>query len=177
MKSIIGQRYAKALYKLKKSDIIETHKQLLPLLDLFEDQKIKKVIANPAVSNSLKSEIMEAAANQLSLDVTIKNFLKVVVNEGRLTFLPDIITSVEEIAHSENQAEKAELITAVDINDEDTQKIKIQIEKQLSKKLTISKKVDPEILGGFIMNIGQTRIDQSVRKSLRNIVHSVSSDV
>jgi len=88
MKSIIGQRYAKALYKLKKSDIIETHKQLLPLLDLFEDQKIKKVIANPAVSNGLKSEIMEAAANQLSLDGAIKNFLKVVVNEGRLAFLP-----------------------------------------------------------------------------------------
>ncbi len=177
MKSIIGHRYAKALYKLKQSEIIETHKQLLPLLELFQDENIKKVIANPAVSVSLKSEIMEVAANQLSLDPTIKNFLKVIVNEGRLAFLPDIIECIEEIAHSENKAEKAELITAVDISDEDTQKIKDQIEKQLSMKLNISKKVDPEILGGFIMNIGQTRIDQSVRKSLRNIVHSVSSDV
>ena len=177
MKSIIAGRYAKALYKLKQSKISETHQQLLPLLELFKNESIKKVIANPTVSVSLKQEIMEAAANQLSFDQTIKNFLKVVVSEGRLTYLPDIIECIEKIAHSENKAEKAELITAVDINDEDTQKIKTQIEKQLSIKLTISKKVDPEILGGFIMNIGQTRIDQSVRKSLRNIVHSVSSDV
>ena len=99
------------------------------------------------------------------------------MSEGRLNLLPEIIACLEQLADQENKSEKAELITAVEVSEEDTQKIKKQLEAQLSKTLSFSKKVDPNILGGFIVNIGQTRIDQSVRKSLKTIVHSVNTDV
>ena len=177
MRSIVGNRYAKALLRVIQGEPTASFEKLQPILELFKNDSIAKVLKNPAVNVDLKKQVMDNVSSQLGLDKNLKSFLNVVVESGRINIFPEILDSFEDLANKAQKSQKAELITAVEINDADAQKIQDKIEQQLSLKLTFTKKVDSSILGGFIVNIGQKQIDQSVRRTLQNMMKTVEKDI
>ena len=169
--SAIRVRYAKAFFLLAKE------KKMMEILKA-DIEKVFNVcnhssdfillLESPVVSTTKKEEliskIFKAEVNTLTL-----NFILLIVRNKREVYIPGICRNFLELTRKDQNIKSAVLITASEINTNIINKIKILLEKELNAKVELSVEVEPEIIGGLILRIGDKQFDSSVNTKLKNI--------
>jgi len=97
---------------------------------------------------------------------TFRNFLHLVAEKGRLAELPEIYEEWERLLAAEERVLEVELTTAVELSDEDAEAIVGKLEKAAGRKVDATRSVDPDLIGGLILQAGSMRVDGSVRGRL-----------
>jgi F-type H+-transporting ATPase subunit delta len=92
-----------------------------------------------------------------------------VVGTGRARELPAIITELVKLSANEAKKEVAEVRSAVDLTDDQKQRLAAALESATGKKVELKVIVDPSVLGGIVAQVGDTVIDGSVRTSLAQL--------
>ena len=106
-------------------------------------------------------------------DELVRNFLLLVAEKGRAAELPEIARELERmVADAEGRIE-VELTTAVELSDEETAEIVAQIERAAGRTVEATRKVDPDLIGGLILQAGSYRVDASVRGRLQRLRHDL----
>lgn len=170
-KASIGDVYAKALLaagqKSGKTD------ELLEGLDAVTNvirglPKLQAMLGSPRIATEAKQALLQKAfGGKLSKDLL--NFLNIVGSRGRFDCLSQINESAARLYDDMTGNVLAEVITAESIDDSVANKIKSQFEQALSKKVTVRTKVDPSIIGGMVVRIGDTIHDGSVVNQLNQV--------
>lgn len=169
---LIPKRYAKALYKLAKEigDQDETYEQLRDLAGRNTAvDELKRVMRNPYVPAEDKGRVMMLAAGAKpggSLD----KFIPLIIKNNRAEFLRKIALSYVSIYREEHDIAKVEITTACQLPEKEIQAIIDIVKKQLEgKTLETSTEVDPELIGGFTVKIGDMLLDASVKNELKKL--------
>lgn len=166
---LLSKRYAKALYLLSVEKGVQTavYEQSKALVHIFADHNdFFKVLDNPVLSKKQKTEFIFSFLDQASESV-LKSFIRMVVTNRREQFLKVILLSYLDIYRNEHDIFSGKLIVASDVNTELEKKLISVIENKTKGVVEIEKNVRPEIIGGFILEVDNTRWDASVSGQLR----------
>ena len=127
-----------------------------------------EVFASPKVPAEEKDKIIDRLA-QGRLKPTTTNALHVLARHGRLGHLAHIVASAERLADERDGLRQATFTTAVPLDAADQKQVVAETERALSARLTPHFVVDPSIIGGLVVRIGDTIYDQSVATGLAHL--------
>jgi F-type H+-transporting ATPase subunit delta len=163
----IASRYAESLYSvINESDVDTTVASLTAAKDLFTLEDASKILMSPVMPKELKSDLIKYALDQVGGNDTVRKFFEVVIDSGRVGLIPSIEGCFTQLVDEAKGIKKAELISATEVEASELEKIKSLAEKKFDSKLEIETKIDEELLGGFLLNVGNKRIDLSLKSRL-----------
>ena len=125
------------------------------------------MLRNPQFDSAAKASILTDLAGDD--EPLFKNFLLVVAEKERAGELEDIANEFERLIAREERRLDVELITARALSDEEADAIVSQIEKAAGRKVDATRSVDPELVGGIVLQAGSYRADASVRGRLERL--------
>jgi F-type H+-transporting ATPase subunit delta len=165
--SVADRVYARALYDaaVDRGNVKDVQEQLASVAEaMAEIPQLRSVIGNPQVDAGSKAAVLEAAAGEP--DELTSNFLKLVAEKGRAGSLEGIRAEFDEmVARAEGQL-TVTLTTAYELSDEEAKDIVGRIEQASGRKVEAVRKVDPDLIGGIVLQAGSLRADASVRGRL-----------
>jgi len=132
-----------------------------------ESPELRRVLRNPQIESSKKAEILADLAGDD--DPLFKNFLMLVAEKGRAGEIEEIAREFERLMALEERRLTVELTTARELTDAEATAIVDQIEQAAGRKVEASRTVDPDLLGGIVLQAGSYRVDASVRGRLERL--------
>jgi len=175
--SLVANRYAKALFKTLGNNVETSRKQLEALCavkEVFATKDGGKVLNSPVMPPDLKQALLKYGLDQANADDAIRNFVKVVSEAGRTALLPEIVNSFEEIIQAAEGKISAHLTSATALDDAEKQQISEHLGKILNKKVTLESTVNPDLLGGFVVDVGNYSVDMSLKTRIENLAQKAA---
>ncbi len=166
--SIIARRYARAFYKLSfaQDRVAEVLDDLASFAGLFvERAELRDLLAHPAVPEEAKVKLVgELAGDELTTD-----FVKFLIEKGRLVLLPAIYEDFLRIYRGDAGIVSAEVTTAVPLSDDLRERLKAALARLTGKSVEIETVVDEAVIGGLRLTIGDHVIDETLASRLEDI--------
>ncbi len=150
------------------SEFLEEYKASLPL---------REVLASPAVAASKKRAVIDRIGQQLSFSKIATNFLYVVIDHHRAPMLRLIVDAFGREIDRRGGIERAEVISAVELNDQQKAQFEERAAEMTGKKVRCTFIVDPSVLGGAVLKVGSKVYDGSVRARLHEIGAKLAASV
>ena len=108
-------------------------------------------------------------------DELVHNFLRLIAAKGRAGQIPGIRDEFQALVDRAQGRVAVELTTAFELSDDEAASIVAQIEQSSGRKVEATRKVDPELVGGMILQAGSLRVDASVRGRLERLRHELAT--
>jgi F-type H+-transporting ATPase subunit delta len=134
---------------------------------IAESQELRAVLRNPQLEPSAKAAILADLAGDE--EPLFANFLQLAAEKGRAGELEEIAKEFERLMAREERRLTVELTTARELTDAETKAILKQIEDAAGRKVEATQKVDPDLVGGIVLQAGSLRVDASVRGRLERL--------
>ena len=174
--STIARPYAVAAYKLgREQKALGKWSEMLGFAAaVANNAQIKAYIQDPkVVSTDLQATFLKVCGDQLNENG--QNLVKVLVEYGRLSILPEIYSAFEALKAQDEGTLDAQIIAAAKISAAETKDLVKRLEAKFGKKIEASVSIDPEIIGGIKIIVGDTVIDASVKGQLQNLAYSLTA--
>lgn len=174
--STIARPYAVAAYKLGREQkaLAKWSEMLGFAAAVANDAQIKAYIEDPKViSAELEATFLKVCADQLNENG--QNLIKILVEYGRLSILPEIHSAFEALKAQDEGTLDATIVSAAKISAAETKDLVKRLETKFGKKIEAILSVDPEIIGGIKIIVGDTVIDASVKGQLQNLAYSLTA--
>ena len=163
--------YAEALFQVAKSeDLIEVvEDELYKLKEVLQkNSELREFLSNLRIApEGKKKAVMEIFGKGVS-PVTL-NHLNLVIDQGRQRKLVPIIEEFFAIAAAAREKVTAEVITSIPLSEKIAEKLRRALTKATKKQVFLKPRVDPSILGGAIVRVGNKIIDGSLRHQLEQM--------
>uniref|UniRef100_A0A1B6EK86 Oligomycin sensitivity conferral protein n=1 Tax=Cuerna arida TaxID=1464854 RepID=A0A1B6EK86_9HEMI len=173
-------RYATALYsaatKLKQLETVES--ELIKFQGTMKtDKKLNEFIGDPSLKRSLKVEALKQVSSTMKLSPPTANLVGLLAENGRLKNLNSIINSFKTIMSAHRGEIPCEVTTAKPLDDATKQELQAAL-KSFAKKgenILLQTKVDPNIIGGMIVSIGDKYVDMSIASKIKKYSELIQS--
>ncbi|MEZ6091176.1 MAG: ATP synthase F1 subunit delta [Pirellulaceae bacterium] len=166
----LGRVYAQALIAaaMKENAADEVIRQLGEFVDdvIGEHASLSLSLRSPRVSHEEKSRILDALLSD-KVHFILLRFLKIAAQRGRLGYLSEMRYAAEELQNEMMGRIVAEVRTAQPLNDDLRQSVRQRLADSLGKEIVLREKVDPDLIGGLVVRVGDTVIDSSVSGRLQ----------
>lgn len=133
------------------------------------NKNVRSLLTNPLVDSSKLFQLFESVLDSL-LDQHRKNFLKLLSQNHRLLALPEISDSYNNYYTAFEKISRVRVITAIDADNQFKQLLTDALTKRIQHQVTLECIVDPAILGGAIVHMGDRVIDGSIRGQLHRLL-------
>jgi F-type H+-transporting ATPase subunit delta len=168
--SVVDRVYARALFEAaKEQGRLEPVSEQLGQVVEAEAQvpELREFLRNPQLDPRARASALEDLLE--GGDETLRNFLLLLADKGRSGQLPEIAREFERLVAEEEGIVHAELTTAVELSDEDARELLKQVEDASGRKVEATRVVDPDLIGGIVLQVGSHRLDASVRGRLERL--------
>jgi len=167
----VAKRYAAALFEVaQRHGILDAVAQDMTLIERFlaEVHYLRAVLLEPMVSDDHKYSTADKAFGDRVTQTSL-NFLKLLIRKRREDLIDVCIAEFrEQVALSQNRAE-ATVTTAVPLSETQAKQMTQSLQKMTGKTVTLTALIDPAIIGGAVIRMGDTVIDGSVRGRLARL--------
>jgi F-type H+-transporting ATPase subunit delta len=125
------------------------------------------VLRNPQLERRTKVAVLDELLG--GADELVRNFLRLVAEKGRIGQLEEIAREFDRLTAVEERRLSVQLTTARELSDEEARELVQQIEHASGRKVEASRRVDPNLIGGFVLQAGTMRVDASLRGRLQGL--------
>jgi F-type H+-transporting ATPase subunit delta len=136
-----------------------------------EVPELRELLRNPQLDPRARAAALEDVLS--GGDELLRNFLLLLADKGRIGALEEIAEEFERLVSEEEGVLTAELTTAVELSDEDERRLLKQIEEASGRKVEATRQVDPDLIGGIVLQVGSHRLDASIRGRLERLRRSL----
>lgn len=164
----IARPYAEALYQSAKNDLQSTAAWLDQLAAIAADAQLQQFADNPKVSGSQVFDVI-VGASRLTLSEHAQNFLRTVIDNGRLVALPEIAAQFRALKNAQSGSSDAIVYSAYPIAGEALADVAQTLEKRFGRKLNVAVAVEPALIGGIRVVVGDEVLDTSVKARLEQM--------
>jgi len=171
----IARPYAEALFRVAKTGNLAAWSDLVSeMAAVAAHPDVKSFAANPKLSDG---QIADTFLSLLKSNVTpeAKNFVGMLVQNGRLALLPEIATQFHALKNAGEGAADAEITSAFDLSAAQVNDLVATLEKKFGRKLNPTVKVDSSLIGGVRVAVGDEVLDTSVRAKLQKMYVALAS--
>jgi F-type H+-transporting ATPase subunit delta len=166
----IAQVYSRSLFEVaKEQDKLDAIRdQLGEFTDALNDNRDLQVfLFSPYFSTVEKKEGLHKVLD--GADPAFQNFLDLLVEKHRMPALFRIRRQFEERWQEENRLLPVQVTSAIELDDETVEQISSRIAEQTDRRIELSTEVNPEILGGIVLRVGNSILDASIRNRLEQV--------
>lgn len=175
-RSEVAERYAEALFELALDEgALETAEADLKLIGkaLDESEDLRRLIASPVFDRDVKADALSAVLEAAGASFTVKNFVKLLARNGRVSALGDVIAAFARRAADHRGEVSAEAVSAAPLTADQEKNLRQQIEASVGKQVNLTTRTDASLLGGLIVKVGSKMIDSSLRTKLNRLQQSL----
>ena len=168
--SAVHRTYAQALFDAAKENgrLEPVHEELTDFAAAVADvEELRAVLRNPQVEPRQKARILEQLLGEA--EEILRNFLMLAAEKGRIADVDEIAREFDRLMAREERRLDVELTTAYELSDDEAQQIVKQIEDASGRKVDATRSVDPDLIGGLVLQAGSLRVDASVRGRLERL--------
>ncbi len=162
--------YAEALLKAarEQESLTEVREQYASFVQALEESpELGEMLRNPQIPAATKRAALESALEGAS--ESFLNFLRLLAEKNRIGEVEEIHAEWERLLAAEERVLALELTTAVELSDDEAAAIVRQIEEAAGRRVEATRSVDPELIGGLVLQAGSLRVDGSVRGRLESL--------
>jgi F-type H+-transporting ATPase subunit delta len=171
----IATVYARSLFEVaqEKDNLDDVREQLGEFADALDgDQQMQVFFFSPYFSTQEKEEGLDKVVTDA--DPIFQNFLKLLIEKHRMPAVFRVRRTFDELWRQENKLLPVEITSAVELDDGTVKQIGDRIGEQTDQKIELSARVEPDILGGIVVRVGNSIIDASIRARLEQLRKQVA---
>ena len=168
--SVAHRTYARALFEAAKEQgrLKKVAEELGDFAVAVRDvPELRAVLRNPELDPETKGGIVAEIIGDA--DPLLGNFLRLVAEKGRSGEIAEIARELDRLMAAEEGRLDVELTTAYELSEPDAAAILKQIQEASGRKVEATRKVDPNLIGGFVLQAGSMRVDASVRGRIERL--------
>ncbi len=163
-------RYARAFAAVasdQKLDVPAAQNQLRDFAQaLKESRQLREVLSDPSIPRDQKLNVLDAIGSRLEISKTVRNFLAVIIDHGRIGDLDEILTEYAALADETSGVAEAEITSALPLDAQERATLETEAVRLAGGRVRTRYIQDPSLLGGAILKIGSTVYDGSLRAQL-----------
>jgi F-type H+-transporting ATPase subunit delta len=171
----IARPYAEALFKAKADGVADAGAlaaEIQRLADVAADPRLRQFADNPKVTPEQVFDLVTSVARSdgaAPFSATAQNLLRTVIDNGRLAVLPDIASQYQALVNGRSGTADAVIHSAFPIEPQQVAEVVQSLEKRFGRKLKPSVVVDPALIGGIRVVVGDEVLDTSIRARLEQM--------
>ncbi|RJG07608.1 F0F1 ATP synthase subunit delta [Noviherbaspirillum cavernae] len=171
----IARPYAEALFRVAKSGDLAAWSGLVSeMAQVAGLAEVKEFASNPKLSDQLVAETFLSLLKS-NVGAEAKNFVAMLVENNRLTLLPEIAEQFHALKNAQEGAADAEITSAFEMSDAQVKDLVATLERKFGRKINPSVTVDPSLIGGVRVLVGDEVLDASVRGRLQQMQIALTS--
>ncbi len=172
---VISVRYARALLKSATDQKLEdtVYQEMMTVAKSYlEVPQLRQTIDNPMLSKDKKLTLLQTAAGEKPSALT-KSFIQLVLKEDRENVIQFMANSYITLYRKQKNVIRGKLTTAARVSAQTEQKMRQMVESKTNGTVEFETEVNPDIIGGFILEYDTYRMDASVKTRLNNILNTL----
>ena len=171
----VARPYAEAAFKtaLERKELGPTGGALALMAAIAADAQMRSVVSNPRVSAQQKKDLFLAVAGERANE-SVRNLVSILVDSHRSTLLPSIAEQFEALKRDHEKVLHAKITSAQALTDAQRAEIVSSLERQYGRRIEAEVEVDPELLGGARVQVGDQVIHASVRDALAQMAAALT---
>ncbi len=168
--SAVARRYARAAVDAAAEKGKDEVDSLLDGLIAFRDSykesaELRELLANPSLAGERDAALL-AFAKKLGLSELSVSLVRLLVENERLELIGEVTEQVDQLSDDLAGRMHASVVSAIPLSDPQKKRIEKALERRFERPVDATIEIDPEILGGLVVRIGDLTIDSSVRRQL-----------
>jgi F-type H+-transporting ATPase subunit delta len=164
----IARPYAEALFQSAKSDLNGALAWVEELAAIAADPGLQQFAGNPRATSSQVFDLVVGVA-KTALPSQAQNFLRAVIDNGRLDVLPEIAAQFRALKNAQGGSSDAVVYSAFPIDGTALSGVSATLEKRFGRKLNVKVELDAELIGGIRVVVGDEVLDTSVKARLEQM--------
>ena len=164
----IARPYAEALFKSSQADLEGTSQWLDALAAVAGNAQLQQYAANPKATNAQVFDVVSGVLRQ-PLPAVGQNFLRTVIDNGRLVALPEVATQFRAMKNAQSGSSDAVVYSAFPIAADQLGPVAQALERRFGRKLNVAVQEDPSLIGGIRVVVGDEVLDTSVKARLEQM--------
>ncbi len=170
----IARPYAEAAFRLARGEnALPVWSEMLRFASsVVVDPRIAAALDNPRLTTGDKEALVLSVCGD-GLDHLGRNFVRVLVEADRVALLPHILAHFEALKNDADGVAKARIDSAFPLTETQVDELKAALEKHFGKKIEATVNVDPALIGGARITVGDTVIDASVEAQLEAMTNQL----
>jgi F-type H+-transporting ATPase subunit delta len=172
-------QYANAL-----ADVALAQGAVAPVLEQFGDflaayrasAELRNLLASPAVGKAEKRAVAEKLAARMGAGRAVRNFLFVTIDHQRTRLLPEMFESFERVVRERQGVADAEVFSPSPLDEGQKRDMTRALERLTGKKVEARFSIDPKLLGGAAVRVGDTIYDGSLRSRLKELRERLAAE-
>ena len=175
MTGAVARRYAKALFALAKEEqaLEQTAEQLQRMAALVDDPAIGPTLRSPLLSTEHRRQLAQTLARDLSLSDLLTRFVGVLGDQQRLNQLPAMAEHFQLLLDQELGRVRITVRSARTLDAQQQEQVAAAFARLTGKHVVPTAAVDPELLGGVVVEVGSKVYDGSVRTQLERLAKEI----
>lgn len=177
--SLVSERYADAFFEVAEAHgkVEECLSDITELKEVFESEpKLVSFLVTPNHTEAKKKQLVEEVFHD-NVEPYTFNLLRLLLDKGRITEIPDIADDYRKFYNERKNVIRMTITTAFEAEPELISDISEKFRKQYgAEQVQVETKVDPDLIGGAIIVIGDTMYDESVRGKLAALKAEIIAD-
>lgn len=171
-RSDVARRYATALVDLcdEKGNHEAVRKGFEGLTAvLAEVPEAAALLGNRTIALARRRELLEIMLGKLGADAIVNNTAKLLLDRGRISDLPAIVARLGEMLDARTGRVTADVVSAVTLDAATLERVRTALGKRLGREVELTASVDPAIMGGLRITVGQLVFDGTVKNHLSRL--------
>jgi F-type H+-transporting ATPase subunit delta len=164
----IARPYAEALFKTAGADLQGTANWLDELAAIASNAQLQQFAGNPGVTSAQTFDVMTGVA-KTQLPEAAKNFLRAVIDNGRVSVLPEIASQFRTLKNAKAGTSDATVYSAFPLDATAQAQLQTTLDTRFGRKLNLTVAIEPELIGGVRVVVGDEVLDTSVRARLEQM--------
>lgn len=172
----LGRRYARALVALARSEgrLEETCEELERLAVAFADERLQQVLENPTIDASSRDRLAGNIATALGVADTVRNTVRLLAKRDRLGIVGDVHRAYRDLLDRELGRTRVVIRSAVDLDPQALEQLEAVAKGLARQDVIVTSEVDPELIGGAVLDVGGVVYDGSIRSQLRRMAQAMT---
>jgi len=164
----IARPYAEAAFSLaREQNALPRWSEMLGVLSsVASDPTVHAALDNPKLDNAAKESLLLSLCGD-ALDAEGRSFVRVLLESDRIAVLPDIKGLFDTLKDGAEGVARAQIVSAFPVEEAQLAALKTALEKRFGRRIEATVSVDPQLIGGARVTVGDTVIDASVRGELQ----------
>lgn len=165
----VAKRYAKALFELAVDNRSQekVFADLRAIDQIFSaDKSTMEFLTSPMITSTQKEGVLKAALENKGLNKEVYELLMMLARNDRFVILPDLVHAFEKEIDSSNNVTRGVVRSATALGQDERTRIEKTVEQYLNKKVIMTYKVDPNVIGGLVAQVGSYTFDDTIKSHL-----------
>lgn len=170
----LARPYANAVFQMAKEDgALGRWSRMLAFMAMAsEEERMRVLLASPEIGGPEKAHKLAEVCGEELTD-RARSLLRVLATNQRLVLLPEISTQFEVLKAADEQSLDVDVQSAFPLSDAEADRLKTALAARFEKHVTVTSRVDPNLLGGAVIRAGDMVIDGSIRGRLAKLAETL----